>query len=118
MAEPSGRTHHMRAMTIRTAPLVRGLASTLALASLVVACSSDPPAKHPQGPSTVPANRPTTSQGLSNAVFAALRANDQQAMVDVLVTVFDIGRTCPKMNQKFLKRRDKLIADTRAHFAE
>lgn len=83
-----------------------------------VACGpSDPPPK-PLGKSTVPPNRPTTAEGLSTAVLASMKANDPQAAIDLLVTVFDIGRVCPKMNPKFLSHRDKLVTDTKAAFGE
>jgi len=82
------------------------------------ACTPAEPPAHPPGPSTVPPNRPTTTQGLATAVVASLRGTDPQAMVDLVVTVFDIGRTCPKLNPSFLSKRDKLVSDTRAHFAE
>lgn len=86
-------------------------------ASAVACGGSDPPPK-PLGKSTVPPNRPTTSQALATAAVAALHASDPQAALDLLVTVFDIGRTCPKMNPKFLSHRDKLVANTKAAYAE
>lgn len=83
----------------------------------VLGCGEKPQPEAPLGKSTVAPNRPTTSAALADASFAALKANNVDGALDLVVTVFDIGRTCPKLNPKFLSHREKLIADSRAAFA-
>ena len=90
----------------------------LTLVLCALGCSEKPQPEAPLGKSTVAPNRPTSGQALAEATVAALKANNPDAALELVVTVFDIGRTCPKMNPKFLSHREKLITETRAAFTE
>lgn len=111
MASGARALHPMGVMIMRTL-----LPLTLVLCAL--GCAEKPQPEAPLGKSTVAPNRPTTSQALADASVAALKANNPDAALELVVTVFDIGRTCPKMNPKFLSHREKLITETKAAFTE
>jgi len=103
---------------------MRHLSFSLMVLVLVAACGhSEPapavPASAPvPAPSAVGPKRPTTSQELANAVFTALKAGDQQALIDLIVTVDDVSRACPALTKKFVAEREKIVAASRDHFVE